>query len=134
MGWESVRINSQRYLRICFQCRHFGGVGQVQRTNSAPFQWKPIGIARGNSSGPTYANRAGIFDCISSCANGSLRTRATSCCCIMTPSRHTQCSTVLVLGLAWAFHHMPSSSPRRMVDVDKAITLVHPILARAASQ
>jgi hypothetical protein len=61
-----------------------GAFGTVQSTNSAPFQWKPIGIARGNPSGPTYANRAGILDCISSCANGSLSTRATSCCCIIT--------------------------------------------------
>ncbi len=67
MRRESVRINGKCHLRICFQCRNFG---------------KPIGIARGNPSGPRYANRAGILDCISSCASGSLSTRVTSCGCI----------------------------------------------------
>src|SRR4029453_18668936 len=48
-----------------------------------------MGIARGNPSGPRYANRAGILDCISSWASGSLSTRVTSCGCILTslPSR-----------------------------------------------
>src|SRR4030095_10678588 len=72
---------------LAFSAETFGACGTVHSTNSAPFQWKPIGIARGNPSGPTYANRAGIFDCINSCANGSLSTRATSCCCIITSSR-----------------------------------------------
>ena len=63
---------------FAFSADTLGASGTVQRTNSAPFQWKPIGIARGNPSGPIYANRAGILDCISSCAKGSLSTRATS--------------------------------------------------------
>ena len=71
---------------FAFSADTLGASGTVHRTNSAPFQWKPIGIARGNPSGPTYANRAGILDCISSCANGSLSTRATSCFCITTAS------------------------------------------------
>src|SRR4030095_1954276 len=56
-------------------------------TNGLPFQWKPIGIARGNPSGPRYANRAGILDCMSSCASGSLSTRVTSCGCIVSSLR-----------------------------------------------
>src|SRR5438445_8191903 len=71
---------------FAFSADTLGASGTVHRTNSAPFQWKPIGIARGNPSGPTYANRAGILDCISSCASGSPSTRVTSCGCILASS------------------------------------------------
>src|SRR5262245_42069136 len=59
----------------------------VQSTNSTPFQRKPIGIARGNPSGPRYANLAGILDCLSSCGNGSLSSRAISCGCTIASIR-----------------------------------------------
>ena len=67
-----------------FSAEAVGACGTGHSTNGAPVRWKRIGIARGKPSGPRYASRAGMPDCVSSCATGSLSTRATSCGCTMT--------------------------------------------------
>jgi hypothetical protein len=50
-AWTPGR--SHRPLGFAFSAGTLGACGTVQSTNSAPFQWKPIGIARGNPSRPT---------------------------------------------------------------------------------
>src|ERR671932_2957001 len=51
----------------------FGAVGAVQTTMSVPVHQNPIGITRGNPSGPAYASRAGSGDWSRASAAGCWR-------------------------------------------------------------
>src|SRR4030095_6471154 len=78
----------------------------------------------GNQSGPRYANRAGILDCMSSWASGSLSTRVTSCGCILTSLRsqlYSMYRKTQVTRAPWRAAIRPSSADHEIHDLSRHV-------------